>query len=146
MDVLLVLVLYVAGLGLVIAESMMPGLIIGLIGTALLTLSLVFGYSHHWALGTAQLALAVLVAPLAFLVGIRKLALKASLEKAGSFEQDYAVYQGHEGHAHTDLRPAGIAMIDGRKLDVVTSGESVVKGCRVRVVLVEGNRVVVRAI
>jgi membrane-bound serine protease (ClpP class) len=146
MDFLLVVVLYAVGLGMIIAESMMPGLVIGLIGTILLTVSIVFGFTHHWAIGTAQLALAVIVAPLTFFIGVRKLALKASLEGADSFGQDYSVYQGKEGQAHTDLRPAGIVIVDGRKLDVVTSGESISKGRRIRVELVEGNRIVVKAI
>ena len=146
MEFVLVVVLYVIGLGMIIAESMMPGLVIGLIGTVLLTVSVVFGFKHHWAIGTAQLALAVVVAPLAFYFGLRNLALKASLEGASSFGQDYSRYLGREGQAHTDLRPAGIVIVDGSKIDVVTSGESIPRGRRVRVETVEGNRIVVKAI
>lgn len=146
MDFPLVVVLYFVGLGMMIAESVVPGLIIGLIGTILLTVSIVFGFAHHWAMGTAQLALAVVVAPLAFFIGVRRLALQASLEGAGSFGQDYSVHQGQEGQAHTDLRPAGIVIVEGRKLDVVTSGEAISKGRRIRVDRVEGNRIVVKAI
>ena len=56
MDFLLIVVLYAVGLGMMVAESMMPGVIIGLIGTALLSISIVFGFKHHWAIGTAQIA------------------------------------------------------------------------------------------
>jgi membrane-bound serine protease (ClpP class) len=146
MDFLLIVVLYAVGLGMMIAESMMPGVVMGLIGTALLSVSIVFGFKHHWAIGTAQIALAVVVVPLAFYVGIRKLSLKTSLEGASSFGQDYSGYQGREGQAHTDLRPAGIVIVDGRQIDVVTAGESIPKGRRVRVETVEGNRIVVKAI
>lgn len=146
MDFVLIVVLYAVGLGMMIAESMMPGVVIGLIGTALLTISVVLGFKHHWAIGTVQVAVAVVVTPFAFYIGLRKLSLKASLEGASSFGQDYSGYQGKEGQAHTDLRPAGIVIVDGRKIDVVTSGESIPKGRRVRVELIEGNRIVVKAI
>jgi membrane-bound serine protease (ClpP class) len=41
------------------------------------------------------------------------------------------------------LRPAGIARIDGRRVDVVSRGEMIESGSPVRVLSVEGNRVVV---
>jgi len=48
-----------------------------------------------------------------------------------------------EGIALSPLRPAGFARIDGRRVDVVTRGEMLDKDCPVRVVEVQGNRVVV---
>ena len=44
------------------------------------------------------------------------------------------------------LRPTGIARIDGRRVDVVTRGEQLEPGTRVRVVEVSGNRLVVAAV
>ena len=44
------------------------------------------------------------------------------------------------------LRPAGIADIDGVKLDVVTQGEFIAKGTQIRVIKVEGRRIVVEAV
>jgi len=117
----------------------------GLIGLGLLVTSIVFGFRHNWMIGTAQIVVAVGVTPLCFYVGIRKLTLNSSLEGVVSFAREYSDYLGKEGEAQTDLRPAGIVLIDGRKVDVVTSGEGVDKGKRVRVLKVEGNRIVVRA-
>ncbi len=51
---------------------------------------------------------------------------------------------GKEGVAETDLRPAGDVRIDGRKVDVLTDGEYIEAGVRVKVVRVEGARVFVR--
>ncbi len=51
---------------------------------------------------------------------------------------------GAIGVAASDLRPAGVARFGERKVDVVTEGEYVPKGSRIRVVEVEGARVVVR--
>jgi len=52
--------------------------------------------------------------------------------------------EGAIGTAITDLRPAGTARFGQRKVDVVSDGEFVPKGSTVRVILVEGARVVVR--
>jgi membrane-bound serine protease (ClpP class) len=46
--------------------------------------------------------------------------------------------------AATTLRPAGIARIEGARLDVVTDGEYVEAGEPVEVTRVDGNRIVVR--
>lgn len=53
---------------------------------------------------------------------------------------------GKEGVAATALRPAGIAMFDRERLDVVSSGEMIEKGARVRVIKVEGRRIVVEPV
>lgn len=146
MDLWLILVLYVLGLGLITAEAFLPGLIIGLIGAGLLLTSTWFGFERHWMLGAGQLGLVVLVAPAALLVGLRRVSLKSTLESGSSFASDWAAYDGKEGESVTELRPAGTAVVEGRRLDVVTSGEQIPRGARVRVVKVEGNRIVVRAI
>ncbi|MGE5577808.1 MAG: NfeD family protein [Syntrophothermus sp.] len=53
---------------------------------------------------------------------------------------------GKVGRALTILRPAGTVEIDGRRLDVVTEGEFIPSDSLVRVVKVEGSRVVVRRV
>lgn len=53
---------------------------------------------------------------------------------------------GLRGVAHTDLRPSGVARINGHRVDVVTQGDFVRVGTPIEVSLVEGNRVVVRAL
>lgn len=61
-------------------------------------------------------------------------------------EAQLAPLVGKEGIAHTELRPAGVAIIDGRRVDVVSDGTFIPQGARVRVVAVQGNRVVVRRV
>jgi len=53
---------------------------------------------------------------------------------------------GKQGQALTPLRPGGTAMIDGRKVDVVTQGKFVETDTTIKVILVEGNKVVVEAV
>lgn len=52
---------------------------------------------------------------------------------------------GKTGKALTPLRPAGTAVFDGERVDVVTAGEFIMQGQQVTVVLVEGGRIVVSA-
>ena len=55
-------------------------------------------------------------------------------------------YMGREGVAQSSLRPAGIAVIDNQRIDVVAESGYIESGFKVRVIQVEGNRIVVRAI
>ncbi len=52
---------------------------------------------------------------------------------------------GLEGIAMTDLRPAGTAAVGEERIDVVTEGEYISSGSKVRIVRAEGYRHVVRA-
>ena len=53
---------------------------------------------------------------------------------------------GKDGVAHSMLRPAGAAIIDGKRYDVVTRGELIDPKTRIRVIDVKGNRIVVTGI
>jgi membrane-bound serine protease (ClpP class) len=58
----------------------------------------------------------------------------------------YATYIGHQGVAVTALRPAGIAMFGDERLDVVSSGDMIAADAAVRVITVEGARIVVEEV
>ncbi|HXM07812.1 MAG TPA: NfeD family protein, partial [Candidatus Acidoferrum sp.] len=59
---------------------------------------------------------------------------------------DLTSLSGKTGSAASFLRPAGIASIDGRRVDVLTAGEFIAAGTPIRVVRVEGARVFVEAV
>jgi membrane-bound serine protease (ClpP class) len=50
---------------------------------------------------------------------------------------------GMVGTASTDLHPSGIAVVGSERLDVVSEGDFIAKGSRVRVIRSEGYRHVV---
>jgi membrane-bound serine protease (ClpP class) len=52
---------------------------------------------------------------------------------------------GKEGVASTDLRPAGVATVMNERIDVVTEGEYIPIGSKVRIVRADGYRHVVRS-
>ena len=59
---------------------------------------------------------------------------------------DLKYFLDAEGQALTILRPAGTVDFKGVKLDVVTEGDFISKGERVKVIKVQGRRIVVRKI
>jgi membrane-bound serine protease (ClpP class) len=61
-----------------------------------------------------------------------------------SHDRTIATLVGARGVALSDLRPSGVADIDGRRVDVVTSGEYLRRGDRLEVIVDEGWRRVVR--
>lgn len=59
---------------------------------------------------------------------------------------DLTFLKGQKGKAITPLRPAGIALIDGKRYDVITDGEFITQNSLIEVVDVEGLKVKVREI
>ena len=59
---------------------------------------------------------------------------------------DYSRFLDHTGHATSYLRPAGVATVDGERLDVLTEGDFIQAGTQIRVSRVEGAGVFVRSL
>ncbi|MBK7867144.1 MAG: hypothetical protein IPJ75_09210 [Ignavibacteriales bacterium] len=59
---------------------------------------------------------------------------------------DYSALVGSEGTSMTVLRPAGTAIIDGSRYDVVTAGDYIEKDTNIKVIKVEGMRIVVEKV
>jgi membrane-bound serine protease (ClpP class) len=62
----------------------------------------------------------------------------------GSAPESDLRWLGKRGRASSPLRPAGIADIEGARVDVVSEGELIEPGTPVEVIRVDGNRIVVR--
>ena len=61
-------------------------------------------------------------------------------------EERFKDLVGKTGVAQSDLRPAGVALVEGKRVDVVADGAMIDAGSRIKVVAVQGNRVVVRKV
>lgn len=148
------ILLQAAAVTMLIAEIIVPTG--GLLG--ILTVGL-FGYSLYLVftgisttVGMIFVMADIVLVPVVFFGGIKLLAkspatLKTSLSKDDGYSsqaEDLAGFAGASGPALTDLRPAGMAMLNGRRVDVVSRGDYIEKGAEVVVSAVEGNRVVVR--
>jgi membrane-bound serine protease (ClpP class) len=148
-----VVALLVLGLGLIAVELLvLPGVgLIGLLGVAGLIGAFVLAYSE---LPPTFAALAItgglVAAGLAFWllpktrVG-RSMVLNTQVT-GNAADPGLAELVGREGVSITPLRPSGSVEIDDAPVDVVTDGEYVDPGKRIKVVKVEGSRVVVAAL
>jgi len=77
----------------------------------------------------------------------QKFTLKTSQTSKGGYvapKVQYETYLGRTGISLTQLRPSGTADFDGDHLDVVTEGGFIGPRTRIRVIAVEGTRIIVR--
>jgi len=149
----LVITLILAGAVLILLETILPGLIAGIAGLFCLGAAVVLGYSNYGAatgtwilLGVAALLLLGTLLWLRFFPQSRlgqRFVLQRNID--GVATQAPALLH-QTGTAFTILRPSGTALIAGRRVDVVTEGSLVDCGTAIKVVAIEGMRIVVRAL
>ena len=77
---------------------------------------------------------------------MKRLALVESQGPEYVTSRDFTGLRGLTGVAASYLRPAGVAQIDGKRVDVLTEGEFIAAGTPVRVTRVEGARVFVEPV
>ena len=148
------IILQLVGVGVIIAEIILPTG--GILSMAALA---VFGYSLFIvfkeisvAMGFFFVAADLILIPVLVIVGLKLLArspvtLRKTLsQKEGVTSQSSELerYVGTHGNAVTDLRPAGIILINGKRVDAVTRGEYLEKETAVVVTSVTGNQIIVR--
>lgn len=148
--------LVVAGLLLVAIDFYVPGFVLATIGAALMIVALVVSYQAHGVAVTAALfAVEVVLGFVVSYIAIKyvpqtALGKKMILEKTQTGERSQTERApeliGREGVAHSVLRPTGVAMVDGKRLDVVAESGMIERGNQIKVVAVEDNRVIVRKI
>jgi membrane-bound serine protease (ClpP class) len=149
----LILALIVAGLVLIAAEVLLPGLILGTIGFLCLVASVALVFVNY---GTVAGIVATFIVSILTLVGFvlwlyvfprsfigrRVMLLTPNSEKSAAAKNQSLV--GLEGEALTPLRPSGTARIDGRRVDVSAVGDFLEEGAKLEVVSADGLRVAVR--
>ena len=77
---------------------------------------------------------------------MRRLALVEAQGPDYVASSDFSSLRGMTGVAASYLRPAGVAQIDGKRVDVLTQGEFIAAGTPVRVTRVEGARIFVEPV
>lgn len=139
----MILTIYALSMLLILGELIMPSAILAIVGTGGLAGSIVWAWrTEGWPTGLWMLVVAVVVVPLAIVRAAKNLTLQAQLEGTGAVPVP-GILPGMEGQAVTPLRPTGVAIFNGQRTDVLTNGEPVDRDAAIRVVSVEGNRVVV---
>ena len=147
----LILILLVAGALLLLAESVLPGMIAGLAGACCLVTAVIEGYVRFGAKTGNLILLGVLAGLVAgfwlwlkYFPDSRVAKVFISRKVVGEIGTEKPELLDQTGTALSPLRPAGTAIINGKRVDVVTEGQMIDPGTPVRVVAVEGMRVVVR--
>ena len=142
MNPVYIILLFVAGIVLIILETMIPGLVVGIVGGGLVIYSLVEAYSYGgmlFALSLFFVGLAIL--PFFIKKGFNKVKLKKTLNGKAIDSPDELM--GKTGTLLTPLRPVGQALIEGKRLDVFPDHGDISVGQNVRVVRVDGSRIFV---
>lgn len=155
---LLDVAILVVGIVLLAVEVfLLPGFgVAGILGVAAIVVALirifeegtlpVIGYSVLF--GGVLLGVLLWLLPNSRLAAAFRLTARIATPGEGSLEFPSVSRDlvGTEGTAISDLRPAGVARFGSDRVDVVSEGDFVNAGARVRVLRVEGNRVTVRAL
>ncbi len=152
------IVLVAVGMALIVAEMFMPGFgFAGISGGIAVTIGLILGSD---TLAGAMFSLLIIILVLVtFAVIIFRSVLKGRLSRSPvvlntAIEADSTELSsgradellGKRGVAHTALRPSGIVLVEGERLDVVADNEFVDRGAEVVVTGIDGTRIIVKRI
>jgi len=154
----IVLILAAFGIIMIAMEVILPGGVLGVAGTIAIVASLVLTATSPQldAIGGGgrfALAAGILVGASSLLFLWLKYFTRAGFVKKHLLEGGVNGTQTYDkylelldltGTAETDLRPSGKARLDGRRWDVLAESGLIEQGTPIRVVKIEGSRVVVR--
>ncbi|GKU79719.1 nodulation protein NfeD [Paenibacillus sp. L3-i20] len=151
------IVLFIVGMILLVLELFIPSFgILGLLGSASLVAGVVIAAPSPTS-GFISLFVALVVASVPVYLFAKsnkgrgvwnKFILREQLTTEEGFlsADDRSSLVGKQGIALTTLRPSGIALIDGERIDVVTEGEFISVNRPVQVVKAEGTWIFVKEV
>ncbi len=154
-----IIALAVVGIAAMIIELFVPaGGIIGLVGLGSIIASIVRTFQTQGNLvGSLFLLGAFIALPTIFILYFkffprtfmgRRLILSQNQSPETGYsshtDHHYKSLMGETGTTETALRPAGSIIVKGKRFSAVTDGEFIEQGVSVRIVHIEGNRIVVR--
>jgi membrane-bound serine protease (ClpP class) len=153
----MIAILYLAGMALVFSEFFVPGLICGIVGVLLVLTSAWLGCSHYpdyaypilfgeLLFGALTVGLGIYLFPRSFAGKVMILSNSQPQADGWVATETDATLMGEQGLVFTALRPAGTVMIRDKRLDAVSDGTFIDKGAMVRVIDVQGSRVVVERV
>jgi len=145
--------LIVLGIVLITLEIFIPGGILGILAALCFVAAVVIAFreGENSTLGFATLGgvLCIAMAYLFFFTVVlpqtkmgQRFSLQTNIDGKGTNDSQNLLYR--EGVTMTDLRPGGIARIDGDRIDVVAVVGYLSKGTPVRVVEIDGSRISVQ--
>lgn len=151
---LLFAILLLVGLFLIGAEIYLPGGVVGFLGALALLGAALIGTQFPAPWNFLSVLLILILSAVCIWMWLSffprsKMGRKLTLDADGSSFKpvpDSHALTGAEGEALSPLRPAGLALLGGQRVDVVAESSWIAAGAKVRVIEVAGNRIVVREI
>jgi membrane-bound serine protease (ClpP class) len=156
MNWMAIIILTITGLVLIAVDFYLPGFVLGSIGVVLMLVATLICYSDT---GSLNETIVVFCMEVALGIGAGYASIKLFPKTAVGKKMILAETQtgvraesskrhdewiGREGVAQTILRPAGAALIDGKRLDVEAESGMIESGSRIKIVAVHENRLVVK--
>ncbi|MBI4658735.1 MAG: hypothetical protein HY735_07770 [Verrucomicrobia bacterium] len=149
----LIITLLVLGAILMFLETFLPGMVTGMAGLLCLATAVIIGYKElgyrdgNVILGGVLVGLMIGgLCWLKFFPESRMARLFASRGAAGEASVSKPDLLHRTGVAITQLRPSGAAFINGQRVDVISESALIDRGASLKVVAVEGMRVIVREV
>jgi membrane-bound serine protease (ClpP class) len=149
-----IVVLIIVGFLMLAAEVFVPGMVLGLLGGLCLSGAVIVAFINYDAVTGSIVFAGVCVLTVAGFLGWlaafphtaigRKIMLQKSHAKGVGERASPSELLGAQGRSLTPLRPAGTAVIGGRKVDVVAESDFIARDESIVVVREEGLRIVVR--
>ena len=148
----LLLTFLMAGVVLLLAEMFLPGMVAGVLGVVCLLGAAVVGFAEFGPKTGSLILMAELLAGTILTLLWMRYFPKTPLGKKYVLDSSTISHApvtargwvGREGVALSDLRPAGSARVQDEKIDVISTGEHVGAGPRIKIVRVDGPSVFVR--
>lgn len=151
------LAVFITGLILLIVEAIVPGFgLPGIFGIILVIIGIVLAMG---SLSTAlmSISIAVIITTIITILLIKhgkriphldKIVLQTKHGQDEEYKSSfpYESYLGKEGVSISGLRPSGTIEIDGQRLDALSEGTFIPKETNVKVVKVEGSKIIVRRV
>jgi membrane-bound ClpP family serine protease len=153
MGIASIVAMIVFGFVLIVIEIFItPGFIVGIIGVAIVALGIGYTYKEF---GTENGNITLAVSSFLMISGIlfafkqgvwSRLALKDEItSKAANLNND-SVKIGDRGVALSSLRPSGMALINGKKIEVNSEGEMLSTNENIEVIKKVNNRIIVKKV
>lgn len=151
------IIIFLVGIILLGIEAFIPGFGVAGIGGVLCVITSIFLASSSVTTALVSLLISLILTIVILIIILKyaprnkhfnRIVLNVKLDKDKGYTSfsNYNKYIDETGIVTTPLRPSGIISIDGQLLDVVSEGKFIEKDELVKVIRVEGRRIVVQKI
>lgn len=151
-----ILILSLLGIAVILAELVLPGGVLGIIGALCLITAAILTFAEFGPTA-GTIAIVLLFAFFVLTLGwwmksfhrlplTRKLILESESGNEMTSDDEPPSLVGKTGRTVTDLFPSGHALIDAKKFDVMAEAESIPKDSLIEVVADRGPSLIVRKV